>query len=278
MSSGEILAQIKKLEKEKAELEKTKNSVSKLDDAFYCASNKLNSASSLIEQAGSIGGMPFDSGKTKEASVLVGDISNRISLTLDDINLQISLLEDEIANLYVAYQAALSREAAAAEAEAANNSSKRSTSTSSSTGGCFIKGTKVLTINGYKNIDKIKINDKVLSYNEQTNKTEYKSVTKLFIHKNMDDTLYTFIIGRKKVSASSQHRFYIKKEFSYEWIKAEDIRVGYNLIDDKRNACLITKIKTKIIKTDLYNIEVIDNHNYYVSKNNILVHNLKVMQ
>lgn len=278
MSSGEILAQIKKLEKEKAELEKTKKSVSKLDDAFYCTSNKFNNAASLIEKAGSIGGMPFDSWKTKEVSVLVNDISNRISLTLQDINLQIALLEEEIANLYIAYQAALAREEAARMAAEQAGASKNTSSTIKSSGGCFLKGMKVLTNDGYKNIDKIKIKDKVLSYNVQTNKTEYKEVTKTFIHKKMNDILYTFIFNNKKVCASSQHRFYIRKDSAYEWIKAEDIRVGYKFVDSNMNIFSVEKILTKKTKKDLYNIEVEDNHNYYISKNNILVHNRKVMQ
>lgn len=148
----------------------------------------------------------------------------------------------------------------------------------SSGGGCFLKGTQVLTIDGYKDIDKISVNDKVLSYNETTKQNEYKSVTKLFIHENMKDVLYTLVINGKIVEASSQHRFYVKTDDGYDWIAAKDLKVGYIVMDAAGNYYPITKITSKDIVQDLYNLEVENNHNYYVTTSEILVHNAKIMQ
>jgi len=43
-------------------------------------------------------------------------------------------------------------------------------------GGCFVAGTLVATINGYKKIENIQKGDVVLSYNEQTQQNEYDEV------------------------------------------------------------------------------------------------------
>lgn len=142
--------------------------------------------------------------------------------------------------------------------------------------GCFLEGTKVLTNNGYKDIDKINVSDYVLSYNELTKENEYKRVSYVYIHKKMSDVLYTFTLNGKKVEASSQHRFYVISAFGNEWINAEDIKVGYTLMDKDGNVYRVEKISRKNIIADLYNLEVEDNHTYYVSESNILVHNAKV--
>ena len=156
--------------------------------------------------------------------------------------------------------------------------SKPSKPSKPSTGGCFLQGTKVLTVDGYKDIDKININDKVLSYNEATKQNEYKSVKKLFIHESMSDKLYTFVINDKIVEASSLHRFYVKTDDGYDWVEAQNLKVGDMVMDSKGNYYPITNITSKEIVENLYNIEVEDNHNYYVTTSEILVHNRKSMQ
>ena len=172
----------------------------------------------------------------------------------------------------------------------ADSSSKTSSSTSSKSnstttggstktpkGGCFLKGTKVLTINGYKNIEDISINDKVLSYNETTGKNEYKRVLKIFVHKNSNEKLYSLTINNKIVTSTGAHRFYIKTNNGYDWIAAEDLKVGDIVMDSKGKYYSITKITSKDIIETVYNLEVNDNHNYYVTESKILVHNKKAI-
>ena len=60
---------------------------------------------------------------------------------------------------------------------------------------CFPFNTKVLTENGYKDIDKITINDKVLSYNENTKENELKDVLRTIIHKDVDVVMYKLLIN-----------------------------------------------------------------------------------
>ena len=142
-------------------------------------------------------------------------------------------------------------------------------------GGCFLPGTLVLTENGYKEIDKIKIGEKVLSYNEETKQNEYKTVIKTYIHENNPDVLYSLLINGKILDVTSNHRFYVKTENGYDWIAAKDLKQGNLVMDKDNNYYSIDNIVSKEITQTVYNLGVEDNHNYYVTDLNILVHNLK---
>ena len=157
-----------------------------------------------------------------------------------------------------------------------NKTSSGKTS-SSKPGGCFLKGTMVKTKDGYKEIDKIEIGDIVLSYNEELRKNEYKKVTKLYIHENSNEILYELKINGEILKVTSVHRIYVKSKNSdiYAWKAASEIKVNDYVMDSNGNAHEITEINYYNIKQTVYNIEVEDNHNYYVSRDNILVHNRK---
>lgn len=140
---------------------------------------------------------------------------------------------------------------------------------------CFLEGTKIVVKDGYKDIDKLEVNDIVLSYNIETKTNEYKKVTELFHHFNQEDILYSITINDKVIEASSDHRFFIKTNDSYDWLPAKDLIVGNIVKDSNENYLSITNITKKTIIENLYNIEVEDNHNYYVTESEILVHNRK---
>ena len=149
------------------------------------------------------------------------------------------------------------------------------TSGISGKGGCFLPGTLVLTENGYKEIDKINIGEKVLSYNEETKQNEYKKVIKTYIHENNPDKLYSLLINGKILEVTSNHRFYVKTENGYDWVAAKDLKQGDLVMDKDNNYYSIDNIVSKEIAETVYNLGVEDNHNYYVTDDNILVHNLK---
>ena len=149
------------------------------------------------------------------------------------------------------------------------------TSGISGKGGCFLPGTLVLTENGYKEIDKINIGEKVLSYNEETKQNEYKKVIKTYIHENNPDELYSLLINGKILEVTSNHRFYVKTENGYDWVAAKDLKQGDLVMDKDNNYYSIDNIVSKEIAETVYNLGVEDNHNYYVTEDNILVHNLK---
>ena len=60
-------------------------------------------------------------------------------------------------------------------------------------------------------------------------------------------------------------------------IKLKDLKVGDIVMDVKGKYYSITKITSKDIIETVYNLEVNDNHNYYVTESKILVHNKKAI-
>lgn len=138
---------------------------------------------------------------------------------------------------------------------------------------CFPAGTKIYTHEGYKNIEKININDKVYSFNELTNKVELNHITKTFKH--VDTDIYKINIFDETINVTPHHRFYIKRNGKMQWVEAKDLLISDRLINDKLEEINIIKIEYKKETNVVYNFEVQNNHTYFVSEKNILVHNIK---
>ena len=141
---------------------------------------------------------------------------------------------------------------------------------------CFVAGTKVMTDNGYKNIEDIKIGDKVL-----THKNRYMPVVNIGGELNKE-IYYLEAQGSLKVECTDYHPFYIKKTKTSkpEKLKLKDIKKGYyvgTFVNNK--GVLENKIRwhsvTNILKTNktenVYNIEVEEDHTY--TANNIITFN-----
>lgn len=102
-------------------------------------------------------------------------------------------------------------------------------------GGCFTPGNKVLTDRGLKNIENIKIGEKVL-----THKGRYKRVSNLFIFTDKKEIMHI-----NNIECTTNHEFYVlhKKYFDIvndnniheyaEWIQAEKLSNEYMLIKHK---------------------------------------------
>ena len=135
---------------------------------------------------------------------------------------------------------------------------------------CFVKGTKVKTENGFKNIEDIKIGDKVYSYNLNNNSLELKKVLNT-IKSNTIDT-YKVTIGGKTVEMSPKHQIYI---IDKGWVRAYNLKVGDKLLDVNGKQITISKIEYKKYDSpiDTYNLTIEGNNNYFVTDIQVLVHN-----
>ena len=135
---------------------------------------------------------------------------------------------------------------------------------------CFVAGTKVKTENGFKNIEDIKIGDKVYSYNLNNNSLELKKVLNT-IKSNTIDT-YKVTIGGKTVEMSPKHQIYI---IDKGWVRAYNLKVDDKLLDINGKEVSITKIEYKKYDKpiDTYNLTVEGNGNYFVTNIQVLVHN-----
>ncbi len=275
MSSAAILAQI--------------NALQAKVDALNEAIGHLNNASAsfgqfppVLEEIGAgwknsiiINGEPADKGKAVERAKEFQGFISKISSIIGVIAAKIAEYEAKIAALWIEYWAAKKAEEEAARAAAyAGTKINGHRAGDSSAVACFKKNTKVLTNKGYINIQDIKVNDLVVSYNIDSNKNEYSKVIKTFEHKDTKDYLYKIVSNSIVIEATSKHPICINND-KMEYIEAEKIKISDKLVDLDGNKHLVDKIEFNEIVDTFYNLEVEDNHNYYVTENNILVHNKK---
>ena len=143
---------------------------------------------------------------------------------------------------------------------------------------CFKGETKVLTSNGYVSIKDVKISDEVYSYNEETKQVELNKVTELYVHN--DNHIYIIKVGNETIKVTKDHRMYVKDKYGkdYQWKRVEDIKQGDYLYTIDSREVPIYSITYKSENNKVYNIEVENNHTYYVTKSNYLVHNAKSPQ
>jgi len=135
---------------------------------------------------------------------------------------------------------------------------------------CFVAGTQVLTETGMRNIEDIAIGDKVWTINLDNNQRELKEVTKLFIGESNE--IYEITINEEVIEATPKHQFYIVDK---GWIRAYELEEGDQLIAKDNEKLVINKIvhKKDITPVKVYNLTVEGNHNYLITKYEVLVHN-----
>jgi len=136
---------------------------------------------------------------------------------------------------------------------------------------CFVAGTLVSTANGEVKIEEISVGDYVLTYNFDTGNTEYNKVLQVF--KNTTDILTCVCFDDEEIVSTPSHRYYVAEK---GWIKAKDLQPGDKLIlyDNSTKAVKSVYTKRSSIAVPVYNLNVENQHNYFVSKYQVLVHNL----
>ena len=132
---------------------------------------------------------------------------------------------------------------------------------------CFVAGTLVLTSNGLKKIEDIHVGDKVWSFNEQTLEVEIKEVVSL--SQNTSEKLIEITVDNEKIICTPEHPFFVANT----WIEAKNLKVGDKLTLKDAKFVSISKIEGLNKTEKVYNFEVVENHNYYISELGVLVHN-----
>ena len=133
---------------------------------------------------------------------------------------------------------------------------------------CFVAGTKVYTIQSFRNIEDLKKGDFLYSYNLNGKYLEEAEVIKTIARKAYE--IYTIKAGYTTIKVTSEHPFYI---YNKGWVKVSDLEVGDNIKTMYEEIRAITSITSTIETKTVYNITVSGNRNYFVSKNGFLVHN-----
>lgn len=136
---------------------------------------------------------------------------------------------------------------------------------------CFEEGTKVSTVNGYKNIEDIKVGDLVYSYNLETNKKELKKVVGTSTKQTRE--IYEIRVNNTIINSTGIHPYYV---IDKGWVEAQDLNIKDKLYSARIQFALLQNKNKKLYDEEItvYNFTVEDNHNYFVSKQEILVHNV----
>ena len=133
---------------------------------------------------------------------------------------------------------------------------------------CFPAGTKVHTQWGLADIEKLEIGVPVLTYNEVSNRLEYKKVQKVM--RRMTRRMCAMELSNgTTIEVTPEHRFFSNGE----WVPIEELDVN-DTLQLKDNSIVV--IENKIIFptfVEVYNLEIEDNENYYVTEEGVLVHN-----
>ena len=133
---------------------------------------------------------------------------------------------------------------------------------------CFPAGTKVHTQWGLADIEKLEVGVPVLTYNEETGEKEYKKVKKVMCRMTRRMCALELSNGTT-LEVTPEHRFFTNGE----WTPIEELNVS-DTLQLKDNSIVV--IENKIIFptfVEVYNLEIEDNENYYVTEEGVLVHN-----
>jgi len=133
---------------------------------------------------------------------------------------------------------------------------------------CFNEGTEVFMINAFKLIEDIKIEDSIYSFCLETQSVAKSKVINIF--KTVVDSLYNINVQGEDILVTGYHPFFVPNK---GWVKVKDLIISDSLLlSDGKEVVLISKQKL-YGKYTVFNIEVDNNHNYFVTRTKILVHN-----
>ena len=184
---ADIAATNAELQKVLKEIEACTKLIAKLStissDVTYCTSNLSLVLESLelglTDNDVPVGGEQIEERKNKLTTFnqTTKNAIAKVQKRLNVLQEKASQLRSKLAALEAELAEALAEEAAAAAAQSGGGykagSAAQASAARNSVVACFKKGVKVLTNYGYLDIDNIKVNDLVMSYNFDTNSNEY---------------------------------------------------------------------------------------------------------
>jgi RHS repeat-associated protein len=135
---------------------------------------------------------------------------------------------------------------------------------------CFVAGTKVWTPYGWNDIEQMRVGDEVWTYDLARSNVVSATVSRTFIRNR--DTLIKLRIDEDVVETTPEHPFFVKGS---GWTRAERLHPDDSLLTfDAENEAYIREIETQTGQFTVYNFEVPQFHNYFVTYEGVLVHNI----
>jgi len=134
---------------------------------------------------------------------------------------------------------------------------------------CFPAGTKINTAVGLKNIEDIKVGDKVWSYNELTGETGLQEIVRTMVRES-DHTIELYT-EEEIIETTAEHPFLTENG----WKDAAELQTGDRIKSRNEEDIEIKDVKFSYKPRKVYNFEVSNWHTYFVGALQWLVHNAK---
>lgn len=136
----------------------------------------------------------------------------------------------------------------------------------------FPGDTLVHTGTGLKAIEQISKGDQVLSLAEWNNEKSYQTVEEV-IRNEKDYDLYTITLANgEAITATDGHPLFVPNQ---GWMDARLLKQGDHLYLQSQGTVRITNITTEHKHEVVYNLEVANNHTFFVGVEGVLAHNAK---
>lgn len=134
----------------------------------------------------------------------------------------------------------------------------------------FMAGTLVKTKDSYIPIEQLKENTFITSYKFKNKVLLDSKITK--IKKQNYKTCIKLIINGKEIISAPDHKFFCPLRKGC-WIKAQDLQQDDFILRGIKDLVRIESINKLDCDTDFYCLSIADNHNYFVSEQDVFVHN-----
>ena len=135
---------------------------------------------------------------------------------------------------------------------------------------CFAEDTLIKTDDGYKEIKDIEVGDLVYSEDPLTGEKGLKRVTNVFV--NETSVIVRVYVGDEEIETTPTHPFWV---IGKGWVAAGDIEAGDKVYLYSGEGREVKEVRFEYLDTPIkvYNFEVEDWHTYFVSEQDVFVHN-----
>ncbi|MCU0467396.1 MAG: polymorphic toxin-type HINT domain-containing protein [Arcicella sp.] len=132
---------------------------------------------------------------------------------------------------------------------------------------CFVAGTPVKVGNVSKPIESLELNDTVSAFDHTTSQNTLSRVTKLF--KKEVKKLAKVVIGGAMIIATLEHPFFANGHYT----PVKDLQKGDSVLTQSGKLAAVESVSFIDSTATVYNIEVAEQHNYFIGEAGLLVHN-----
>ncbi len=133
---------------------------------------------------------------------------------------------------------------------------------------CFVSGTLIMEVDGYKKIEDVRIGDSVWSWDVEKGEIIVEPVRRLFRRSVGELAILRF--GTNLLETTPQHRFWVNGS---GWREAANLCSGDVLKTLDGNNLELSSMTIELSSNVVFNFEVKDTHTYFVGDDNILTHN-----